>query len=89
MKIDAHISDCQSSGEFLKLYSDSNEATRRLLKDLLCEREVFSKDFIKLHSVIRSQNNEEKHEEGINSYVELFFNKWGDFAIKYKNILEI
>jgi hypothetical protein len=89
MKTDAFITDPDLTSDFLNLYVISKKESRELLKDLLIEREVFVRDFIRCYTVKEDERNEEKHENGVGNYTSLFFSKWGDLAEKYKNILEL
>jgi|LauGreDrversion4_2_1035121.scaffolds.fasta_scaffold42844_7 hypothetical protein len=87
LKVDAHISDSSLTGDFLKAYLNSETEARKLLKDLLLERESFIKDCLKFYFVIKDNKNEEKHGKGVTNFIDLFFSKWGDLAAKYKNII--
>lgn len=87
IKPDAHISDSELTGDFLKAYLDSDIETRKILQGLLLEREIFIKDFLKLHFMLKDDRNQEKHDPSVTKYIDLFFTKWEDLATKYRNIL--
>ena len=78
------ISDSKLTGDFLKVYTNSETEVRKLLKDLLSEKETFITDCLNFYFAVKGEKNQG---QSVTDRIDLFFSKWGDLAAKYKNIL--
>lgn len=87
LNVDAYISDSKLTGDFLKVYTNSETEVRKLLKDLLSEKETFITDCLNFYFAVKGEKNEKTQGQSVTDRIDLFFSKWGDLAAKYKNIL--
>jgi len=88
-KPDAHIlQDTESSDFFSAYFSISEDLQKALYESMKIEDESFIKDLIKCIKVVHNDKNDDSHDETIKMYSDLFFAKWDEKAIKYKNLIQ-
>jgi hypothetical protein len=88
-KPEAHVLQDKESNDFFKVYCNLNEENREYL--FLCiksESSEFYMNMIKYIKVVSDKKNLDIHMDSIESYKDLFINKWPGLSEKYKNLIE-
>jgi lipid II:glycine glycyltransferase (peptidoglycan interpeptide bridge formation enzyme) len=88
-KPEAHVLQDKESNDFFKAYCNLNEENRGYLFDCIkSEPSEFYMDVIKYIKVVSEEKNLDIHMDPIESYKDLFINKWPELSEKYKNLIE-
>ena len=85
---DGHMFEDDLSSEFFKAYTSVEEELRELLFSCLRdESHDFCSELIKCINVVLNPGNNTMHKDTLESYINLFINKWNIEEKEYKSLI--